>query len=242
MICDLNCDMGEGIGNEELIMPFITSANIACTYHAGDRDTMKRMMELCLLHHVHAGAHPSWPDRENFGRKDLIGVSLKASDVENIVSEQLFISKQVARETGAYLHHVKPHGAMYNRAAWDEEVAHHICTAVYKAGPQLLLYGLSGSKMKAVAARHNLVFIDEVFADRTYLDDGTLTQRTEENALVQTSEKAVAQVLEMVQQKRVKTLTGNFIRVEAKTICIHGDGPHAAEFARSIRKLLDSQE
>jgi 5-oxoprolinase (ATP-hydrolysing) subunit A len=239
LICDLNCDMGEGIGNEENIMPFITSANIACTYHAGDRDTMKRMMELCIRYNVHVGAHPSYPDRENFGRKDMIGVSLKAHDIENIVSEQLFIFKQVARETGAHLHHVKPHGALYNRAAGDEEVADFICSAIFKSGPQLLLYGLSGCKMKLVAVRHKLEFIDEGFADRTYMDNGTLTPRTEKNALIETSEEAVAQTLEMVKHKKVKTTSGNYIELEAKTICIHGDGKHAVEFARKIYEALN---
>jgi 5-oxoprolinase (ATP-hydrolysing) subunit A len=238
LICDINCDMGEGMGNEEELMPFISSANIACGYHAGDRDTMKKVIDLCLEFNIAIGAHPSYPDKENFGRTDMVGISLQARDVQNIVSEQVFILKQVAKEAGAKLHHVKPHGALYNRAAWDEEVAEYICKALISTGNRLLLYGLSGSKMKEVAAKYALDFRDEVFADRTYKDNGSLTPRTEENALIDNSEDVVSQVLEMVQNKRVRTTSGKYIPVEAKTICIHGDGKHAVEFARKIYQAL----
>jgi 5-oxoprolinase (ATP-hydrolysing) subunit A len=238
LICDINCDMGEGMGNEEELMPFISSANIACGYHAGDRDTMKKVIDLCLEFNIAIGAHPSYPDKENFGRTDMVGISLQARDVQNIVSEQVFILKQVAKEAGAKLHHVKPHGALYNRAAWDEEVAEYICKALISTGNRLLLYGLSGSKMKAVAAKYALDFREEVFADRTYKDNGSLTPRTEENALIDNSEDVVSQVLEMVQNKRVRTTLGKYIPVEAKTICIHGDGKHAVEFARKIYQAL----
>jgi 5-oxoprolinase (ATP-hydrolysing) subunit A len=239
LICDINCDMGEGMGNEEELMPFISSANIACGYHAGDRDTMKKVIDLCLEFNIAIGAHPSYPDKENFGRTDMVGISLQARDVQNIVSEQVFILKQVAKEAGAKLHHVKPHGALYNRAAWDEEVAEYICKALISTGNRLLLYGLSGSKMKEVAAKYALDFRDEVFADRTYKDNGSLTPRTEENALIDNSEDVVSQVLEMVQNKRVRTTSGKYIPVEAKTICIHGDGKHAVEFARKIYQALE---
>jgi UPF0271 protein len=226
--------MGEGIGNEKDLMPFISSASIACGAHAGDADTIRYMIELCLVHHVNAGAHPSYPDRENFGRKDLLGIAVQPKDLREMVSEQLFLVQKIAKEMGAELKHVKPHGALYNRVAYDEEAGNFLCQGVKDVNPGLRVFGLSGSRFRKIVEENNLEFIDEVFADRSYRDDGSLTPRTENNALITTALAAMEQVREMVENKRVKTASGNFIPVEAKTICLHGDGEHAVEFARAI--------
>jgi 5-oxoprolinase (ATP-hydrolysing) subunit A len=234
LICDLNCDMGEGIGNENEIMPYISSASIACGYHAGNSDTIKYMIELCTRHHVKIGAHPSYPDRENFGRKDLLGISLHAKDLEHIVAEQVDLVQQMAVTMGAKITHVKPHGALYNRVASDVEAGNFLCNGIKNINKDLLVFGLSGSRFKKTVEENGLTFIDEVFADRTYRDDGSLTPRSETNALIETSAAVVEQVKEMVENNRVKTVTGNYIPVSAKTICIHGDGTHAVDFARNL--------
>jgi 5-oxoprolinase (ATP-hydrolysing) subunit A len=234
LICDLNCDMGEGIGNEQEIMPFISSANIACGFHAGDTDTIRSTIELCLRYNVNIGAHPSYPDRENFGRKDLLGISLCAKDIEQIVAEQVHLVQKISHEMGTNLSHVKPHGALYNRVAYDAEAGEFLCAGIKSVNKDLSVFGLSGSVFRQTAERNGLKFTDEVFADRSYRDDGSLTPRTEANALIQTSDAAAQQVKEMVENGRVKTVTGNYIPVTAKTICIHGDGAHAAAFAKKL--------
>src|SRR5882762_6659836 len=174
---DLNCDMGEGMDCDAAIFPFISSANIACGYHAGDPDTMRRTVELALRHHVAIGAHPSYPDRENFGRIDILGKSLHPEEIPGMIVDQLILLQAICDEFGARLHHVKPHGALYNRAAKDAEVSHLICRAIREFDPSLLLYGLSGSAMKQAAQQCGLRFVSEVFADRTYQQDGSLTPR-----------------------------------------------------------------
>jgi UPF0271 protein len=239
LICDLNCDMGEGVGNEEEIMPYISSANIACGFHAGDRDTIKYTIELCLRYNVSIGAHPSYPDRENFGRKDLLGISVNPEDLENMVAEQIKLVDDIAKEMGGVLKHVKPHGALYNRVAYDREAAAFLCHGISAVNKDLLVFGLSGSSFKQTVEEIGLVFIDEVFADRTYRDDGSLTPRTELNALIETEQAVVEQVNEMVGNGRVKTLSGKYIPVTAKTICIHGDGAHAVRFAKKLFHQLN---
>jgi UPF0271 protein len=238
LLYDLNCDTGEGIGNEAELMPYITSANIACGFHAGDADTMKRVVDLCIAHNVAVGAHPSFRDRENFGRRDLIGKSITPAEVHELVAEQIFILQQVVTERGAVLHHVKPHGALYNRAAWDVNTGSFLCQAIADIDPKLLLYGLSGSTLKTVAESFGLIFCHEVFADRTYQDDGSLTPRIEPNALIQNEDEATRQVIEMLLTKTIQTTSGRRISIEAETICLHGDGIHAVAFARKLHYHL----
>lgn len=222
---DLNCDMGEGIPNDALIMPFITSANIACGFHAGDEKIMQQTIELAMRYNVAIGAHPSFPDKANFGRTDM---HLSPTRVCEIVKEQVEILAEIAAKNNCSLHHVKPHGALYNMAAKDEELSAAICRAVLATNKSLLIYGLSGSKLIDVAASMNLRTCNEVFADRTYQADGSLTPRSAPNALLLGEEEVKAQVLQMV--------TGG--TVKADTICIHGDGTHAVEFAKAIHSSL----
>lgn len=232
---DINCDMGEGIGNEELLMPYINSANIACGYHAGDEATMQQVIELCLQYHVNIGAHPSFPDRENFGRTEM---DLSLFQIHNLVTEQLVILNRLVKKSGARLHHVKPHGALYNMAAKNTGMAHAIAKAVKNFDAALILYGLSGSKLIDMAKEEGLQTANEVFADRTYQPDGSLTSRALRNALHTNADDVVRQVIKFVKQNKVITVTGEEIAVKADTVCIHGDGVHAVEFARSIYNKL----
>ena len=235
---DLNCDMGEGYPNDALLMSYISSANIACGYHAGDLDTMKITVDLCLQHNVAIGAHPSYPGRDNFGRTDMIGLGINHEDLPELLINQIIILQQVCREAGTTLHHVKPHGALYNRAAVDEIASMYICMAILSINPGLILYGLSGSLMEKSARKAGLQFRCEVFADRTYENDGTLRSRSLEDALITDTNKSVQQVLQMINQGTVTTIDNREIPMRAETICIHGDGKHAVEFAKTIAQEL----
>ncbi len=234
MLIDLNCDMGEGMETDAAIFPFINSANIACGYHAGDADTMRRTVELALRHGVATGAHPSYPDRANFGRVDMLGKGVMLDEIPRLIVDQLIVLQAVCDEFGVRMHHVKPHGALYNRAARDAEVSALICRAVSEFDPMLKLYGLSGSVMAEEAKRHGLVFVHEVFADRTYQADGSLTPRTLPGALIGDQDAMLAQVRKMVEKGRVSVAGGGEIEIIAETVCLHGDGPHAVEFAKKI--------
>ncbi|MFL5786429.1 MAG: 5-oxoprolinase subunit PxpA [Flavisolibacter sp.] len=232
---DLNCDMGEGIGNDEEIMPFITSANIACGFHAGDNKSMRETILLCQKHGVAVGAHPSFPDKENFGRKNI---PCTDNQVFEWVQLQLKSLKEIAEAYNATLHHVKPHGALYNMAAVNAGMAKAIALAIKETNDKLVVYGLSGSHLISESIKIGLKTASEVFADRTYLDEGTLTPRTEPGALIEDEEQSVHQVLGMVSNGRVKTMSGKMISIVANTICIHGDGKNAVAFAKRINQTL----
>jgi UPF0271 protein len=234
-VIDINCDMGEGIGNEEALMPFIHSANIACGYHAGDEATMRQVVQLCLQHQVHIGAHPSFLDRENFGRT---AKQLPSAKIYTLIKEQLKIINTIANKYGATLHHIKPHGALYNMAAKDSALASVIVQAVKDFDASLICYGLSGSVMITEANKLGLQTFNEVFADRTYQDDGSLTPRTKPNALLTDINDVQKQVLKFVKENKVTAASGHDIFIKADTICIHGDGPHAVDFAKAVYKQL----
>ena len=235
LICDLNCDMGEGIGNDEEIMPFITSANISCGFHAGNGDTIRHTMLLAVKHQVHVGAHPSFHDKENFGRKEM---HLAQDKLYAIVLEQLIKIDLIAKEKGATLHHVKPHGALYNMAARDAAIAHTVALAVKDFDENLVLYGLSNSFLISEAKAIGLKTAAEVFADRTYSDEGSLTPRSQPNALIEDEEQCIQQVLQMIHHGTVTTTSGKIIPMIAETICIHSDGKHAVSFAQKIHEAL----
>ncbi|HUR11404.1 MAG TPA: 5-oxoprolinase subunit PxpA [Flavitalea sp.] len=237
-IHDLNCDMGEGMPYDDQILPFITSANIACGFHAGDDDTMKRTVEHCLQEGVLIGAHPSYPDRENFGRVDMMYKQLRPADLPEIIVTQLSRLKRICEEAGTFLHHVKPHGALYNRAATDATVSEMICSAIKDVDENLILYGLHNSEMTRTALYFDMVFLNEVFADRTYQDNGTLTSRTDKNALLTDVGAVIRQVTSMTRDKIVETVSGKRIPVVADTICIHSDSEHVLVFARAISQYF----
>lgn len=235
---DINCDMGEGVGNEEALMPFISSANIACGYHAGDANSILHTLELCKQYKVAPGAHPSFLDRANFGRREM---ELPVTELYELIIQQLLIMHEMADMADVSLRHVKPHGALYNMSARDQLIAQVIAKAVKNFNSQLILVGLSGSCSIEQAIEIGLDTISEVYADRTYQDDGTLTPRVTEGAMITDPAKAAAQVLEMVQEGTVTTVSGSKIPIIAESICLHGDGPHVLEFAKTIQQTLKAK-
>jgi 5-oxoprolinase (ATP-hydrolysing) subunit A len=232
---DLNCDLGEGAGHDAELMPWITSANIACGGHAGDEATMRATAALAVGRSVAVGAHPGFADREHFGRREL---PVTPAEVRTLVLAQLHTLQRVVQPLGARLRHVKPHGALYNLAARDGAVAEAVADAVCEVDPRLVLFGLAGSRLVAAGLAAGLRVAHEVFADRTYQADGSLTPRSQPGALIQDEETAVMQVLRMVREGRVRTLGGGEVHLAANTVCLHGDGPHAVAFARRLRQEL----
>ncbi len=228
---DLNCDMGEGIGNDERIMPFISSANIACGYHAGDEQTIWKTIELAIKHKVAFGAHVSFHDKENFGRSEM---KIPPDQVYDLVTQQLIIIKEIADSFNVAARHVKPHGALYNMSAKDVKLAKAIAQAIKDFDERLVLFGLSGSCSISEAKKIGLRTANEAFSDRTYQEDGSLTPRSQPNALLEDAGKAVQQVLQILKEKTVATISGKTIPIVAETICIHGDGKNAVEFAKTI--------
>ena len=240
---DLNCDMGESygsyqIGNDEAIFPYITSANIACGFHAGDPAVMKKTVRLALKYNVAVGAHPGLPDLQGFGRREM---AISAEEAYDMVVYQIGALAAFVQSEGGILRHVKPHGALYNMAATDNTLAEAIAEAVYKVNPMLVLYGLSGSELIKAGSKIGLRVANEVFADRTYQDKGNLTPRKSANALITDEEVAGAQCLRMVKEGLITTTDGTDIAIKADTICLHGDGEHAAIFAAKIHTLFKEE-
>lgn len=239
---DLNCDMGESfgtniIGNDEGIMPYLSSANIACGFHGGTPSVMHHTVKLAMKHGIAIGAHPSFPDLEGFGRREM---SLDATEVYDLVIYQVSALSGIVKVYGGQMHHVKPHGALYNMAARDPVMAMAIANAVADMNASLILYGLSGSELIKAGKACGLRTCSEVFADRHYQDDGSLTPRTKPHALITSTSIAVTQVLKMVKENMVISDQGNPVSIEAETICIHGDGVHAVHFAKEIREALET--
>lgn len=232
---DINCDLGEGLNNDAELMPFITSANIACGFHAGDKATIRRTIDYCIKYKAGIGAHPGFNDKQNFGRKEII---LEQRAYYELVFQQLVLFKKICEEKEVPLHHVKPHGALYNMAAKNKLLAKTIAKAVKDFDASLVFYGLSGSEMITAAKDIGLQTCSEVFADRTYQNDGTLTPRTNADALIQSTDESVKQVLKMVREQKVQSLQGQAVSISAETICIHGDGEHALSFAKEIYHRL----
>jgi UPF0271 protein len=235
---DLNCDMGEGFATDALIMPLISSANIACGYHAGGGELMHQTIRLAMQHQVAIGAHPSFNDRDGFGRREM---QLYGEEIHEIVSNQVNSILKAAEAEGAKLSHVKPHGALYNMAANDPMVADAISRAIKEIDASLIVYGLPDSASESSAKAHGLKFYREVFSDRTYTNEGRLTPRQQQNALIETVEQCIAQVLQVVVHQTIKSTDGQEISIQADTICIHGDGEHAVAFAQLIKQALDQR-
>lgn len=237
---DLNCDMGESfgawtMGSDAALMDFVSSVNIACGFHAGDASVIRKTVETAINKGVKIGAHPSFPDLQGFGRREM---KMSAGEIFDIVLYQVAALKGVCEAFGAKLNHVKPHGALYNTAAKNAEISAAIAEAVKSIDAELIFYGLSGSCLISEAEKIGLRTASEVFADRTYTTDGTLTPRTEPNALISDSKQAVAQVLEMIFDQKVTATNGEKVALKAETVCIHGDGANALEFAKLINAEL----
>lgn len=235
LFIDINADVGEGYPFDKDLMPFISSANIACGYHAGSADIMKYTMDMAFENNVAIGAHPGFNDKINFGRNII---QLSDDGFYNLVSEQLFIMQQHASRSEQIIHHVKPHGALYNMAATHSLIAKVIAKAVFDFNDEIIFYGLSNSCMISEAAKVGLTTANEVFADRTYQNNGTLTSRKESNALITNAYQSVQQIIQMLEQQTVTTTNGNSIPINAETICLHGDGENAVEFATTLFQTL----
>jgi UPF0271 protein len=237
---DLNCDMGESfgawkMGNDAEIMNYVSSVNVACGFHAGDASTIRETVQLAAQKGVAVGAHPSFPDLQGFGRRTM---SLSAQEIFDLTLYQVSAVDGICRAYGVTLNHVKPHGALYNLAATDAKVAAAICAAVKQFNPNLVFYGLSGSCLISEGRRAGLKTAGEVFADRTYQPDGTLTPRSKPDALIETTDASLKQVLQMIFEKTVTATNGQRVSLTAETVCIHGDGTHAVAFGRAIHKRL----
>ena len=237
---DINCDMGESYGAWKMgadagVMPFISSANIACGFHGGDPATIRQTVRLAIDHGVAVGAHPSLPDLQGFGRRAM---KISPQDMYDLVVYQAGAVEAFARAAGAKLHHVKCHGALYNMAANDEALSEAMARAVKDLGGTVVLYALSNSVMMNVAKTQGLRVAGEVFADRGYADDGTLAPRGRPGAMIENADEAVERALGMIEKGYVSSLSGKPIPVSADTLCLHGDQPGAVTFAKAIRKAF----
>lgn len=237
---DLNCDMGESfgawrMGSDAALMDYVSSINIACGFHAGDASVIRKTVETAIEKRVAIGAHPSFPDLQGFGRREM---KMPAREIFDLVLYQVSAVKGICEAFGARLHHVKPHGALYNQAAKNEEIAASIAEAVRAIDAELIFYGLSGSFLISEAEKIGLKTASEVFADRTYQADGTLTPRSREDALIDDAATAVGQVLQMIETQSVTATSGETVSLRAETVCIHGDGAHALEFAQAVNARL----
>jgi 5-oxoprolinase (ATP-hydrolysing) subunit A len=237
MAIDLNADVGEEQGDDTALLPLVTSCNIACGGHAGGPDTMRRTVELALRGGVAIGAHPGYADRANFGR---VVVPLSAAEIKELVEEQIDALARVAAAAGATLRHVKPHGALYNLAARDEVVADAIAEAVAAFDRRLVLFGLAHSALTAAGERAGLAVAHEAFVDRAYEADGSLRARTLPGAVFDDESQALGQALALASGAPISAFDGSRLAIRADTLCIHGDTPHALEFARSLRAALAS--
>ena len=237
---DLNSDMGEGfgaweMGNDLALLDYIDSTNIACGWHAGDPERMKNLVAAAIEKDVFIGAHPSLPDLMGFGRREM---AITPNDAYNFVLYQAGALQAFVRAQGGTLHHVKPHGAFYNQAAKDKGLALAIAQAVKDLGDGIILYGLASSCFVEAAKEIGVPLWQEVFADRGYTSEGYLVPRTQPGALIESEEQAAAQVMQMVQKGEVLALDGSIVKVQADTLCIHGDSPTALDFVKKINALL----
>lgn len=237
---DLNSDMGEGfgvweMGNDFALLDYIDSTNIACGWHAGDPERMKNLVAAAINKNVSIGSHPSLPDLVGFGRREM---AITPKDAYNYVLYQTGALQAFIRAQGGKLHHVKPHGAFYNQAAKDIHLARAIAQAVKDLGDGVILYGLASSCFVEAAKELNVPLWQEVFADRRYTPEGYLAPRSQANAMIEDEAEAVTQALRMANEGEVIALDGSVVKVQADTLCIHGDGPSALEFVKKIRTLL----
>lgn len=238
LVVDLNADLGEGAGHDDDLLALVTSANIACGFHAGDAGTMRTSIEAARARDVAVGAHPSLFDRENFGRKEI---PVKPAEIFDAVVYQLGVFQAIAEACGARPNHVKPHGALYNMAARDHELADAIARAVASVDATLIFFAPSNSALASAGESHGLQIAHEVFADRNYCNDGSLVSRSRPDALLHDPADAAPRVLRMLSEGKVRSVDGEDVDVKAETICLHGDNPEAVEFARVLRLQLERQ-
>lgn len=240
---DLNCDLGESfgcyrLGQDAQVIPWITSANVACGYHASDPVVMERTIAMAKEAGIQVGAHPGFPDLMGFGRRNM---QVSYEEAKAYTLYQVGALDGFCRAKGMTLQHVKPHGALYNMAAKDAGLAEAICRAVQEYDSNLILMALSGSEMIKAAESMGLSAASEVFADRAYEEDGTLVNRRKDGAMITDEEEAIFRVIRMVKEKKVQAITGKDIPIRADSVCVHGDGEKALAFVRRIREALEKE-
>lgn len=240
---DLNADLGESFGAYTLgmdreVLRYITSANVACGFHAGDPDVMRKTVELAVEQDTAVGAHPGFPDLVGFGRRNL---KMTPEEAENCVLYQVGALSAFAKAAGIRLQHVKPHGALYNMSAVDEALALGICRGILRADPELIVLGLAGSAHIRAAESLGLRTASEVFADRGYRDDGTLVPRSQPGAMIRDRKLAIERTIRMVREGVVETVSGTLIPIRADSVCVHGDNPDAVGFVREIREAFEKE-
>lgn len=240
---DLNCDLGESFGNYTLgldgeVIKFVSSANVACGFHASDPLVMQKTVKMAKAAGVAVGAHPGYPDLVGFGRRNL---NVQPAELKAMVQYQIGALKAFCQAEKIGLQHVKPHGAMYNMAAKDEKLAFAIAEGIAEIDPSLILLGLSGREMLKAAEKLGLKAKKEVFADRAYEEDGTLVARTKPGAMILNEDEAIERVLGMIKFGKVKAVTGREIGIEADSVCVHGDSPKALEFVKKINAALSGE-
>ena len=240
---DLNCDLGESFGNykigmDEEVIKYVSSANIACGFHASDPLVMEKTVLMAKNAGVAVGAHPGFPDLVGFGRRNM---NVSVPELKAMVLYQLGALDAFCRKNKIKMQHVKPHGAMYNMAAKDEKLALAISEAVAEYDSSLILLGLSGSQMLAAAQKVGLPFKKEVFADRAYEEDGSLVARTKPGAMIDDEKEAIERLITMIRYGKVCAITGKEISVEPDSVCVHGDNPKALDFVIRIKNRLTEE-
>lgn len=240
---DLNCDLGESFGNYKLgmddqVIPMITSANVACGYHASDPVVMNKTIAMAKEHGIEVGAHPGFPDLMGFGRRNM---NVSPAEAKAYTLYQLGALDAFCRVHGMKMQHVKPHGAMYNMAAKDYRLAKAICEAIYEFDKELIVMGLSGGELVRAGKDMGLRTALEVFADRAYEEDGSLVDRRKDGAMITDENVAIERVVRMVKEQKVTAITGKDIPIKADSVCVHGDGVKALEFVKKIRERLTEE-
>src|SRR3954447_15164177 len=239
LVIDLNSDLGEGAGHDEEILELVSSANIACGFHAGDPASIYATIEAAIEQGVSLGAHPSFPDRENFGRNEM---TLPAAEVYSIVAYQIGAFQALARAAGGDMNHVKPHGALYSMAARDRGLADVIANAVRALDPKLIVFAPVESALDYAATELGLDTASEVFADRNYRADGSLVPRSESNAFVHDPAEAAERIIRILSEGKVRAVNGSDVIISATTVCVHGDNPEAVTFVRRLRERLELED
>jgi len=237
---DMNCDLGESfgaytIGSDKEILPFITSANLACGFHASDPLIMARTVAECKEKGVAVGAHPGYPDLQGFGRRNMV---IPAAEVKAMVMYQIGALNAFCQANGIAMQHVKPHGALYNMAAKDYALARAVCEAIYEIDPSLILMAQAGSQMQKAAEEMGLRMAREIFADRAYEEDGSLVARSKPGAMITDEDEAIRRVISMVTEGKVTAITGKEIPIQADSVCVHGDGAKALLFVNKLREAF----
>ncbi len=234
---DINCDLGEGIGKDEQIMPFISSCNIACGIHAGNVSMMKSTVQLAKKNNVQIGAHPSFSDRENFGRIEMF---IPKNILRSQIINQIASLNEIAKKEGAKLHHVKPHGALYNMAAKFNDVAMAVIEAIQFFDENLILYVPYGSLIAYKARKFKISYYNEVFADRNYNDDLTLVSREEPEAIIENPSRINERILRIINEGTIVSLNGKIISMKADTFCVHGDNPNVVKIVKDLAKVTQN--